>query len=280
MKAYKLTIAFALVSLQLSAQELMKVELKEGKTVEYKVEDVKRVYFDASSTTDESEIKTTSAIMWVGDKKNIEGDVKTASSLDDFVASVKDGVITANHTGATVIVVNEKHPIVVMVFSINNSISDPVLKWGAPKDTIKAKQKQGTLYEEDVKSLLYKNCGDATGIGYSFDDNGGLSLVGVFVPSSKGYSFTKYLKDRFFIYPEKQADGYYFGFDAYDPEKANTIIYYTPSGSTYQCIYVPASRLFENNARKKAIEKPVMDEKTINKLKEIYKLEVKNKSIE
>ena len=134
MKAYKLTIAFALVSLQLSAQELMKVELKEGKTVEYKVEDVKRVYFDASSTTDESEIKTTSAIMWVGDKKNIEGDVKTASSLDDFVASVKDGVITANHTGATVIVVNEKHPIVVMVFSINNSISDPVLKWGAPKD--------------------------------------------------------------------------------------------------------------------------------------------------
>lgn len=278
MKNLVITILLALSALQLNAQELMKVELNEGKTVEYKVSDIKRVYFDTKAD-DEDDIETTSAVLFVGDKKTIKGTVSTAESLNDFIASVDGNVIYANHAGATAILVNEKHVIVVLVFSSNNSIDDPVLKWGVPKDTVKAKQKQGTLFEEQDSALLYKDCGDATGMAYSFDKEGKLKMVLVLVPSKKGISFTNYLMDRFYIYPEKQKEGYYFGFDAYDPTKANTIIYYTPSGSTYQCIYVPAALVFKDkNARKKAAVEPKLDKDIITKLTDVYRSEIqKNK---
>ena len=155
MKAYKLTIAFALVSLQLSAQELMKVELKEGKTVEYKVDDVKRVYFDATSTTDESEIKTTSAIMFVGDTKIIEGDVKTTSSLDDFVASVKDGVIRAGIYGT------KQYP--------NKLLNDIVVKKGVNANTATFENRfiwtQEKL-EEEISRATTINCSKALVLSY------------------------------------------------------------------------------------------------------------------
>ena len=244
MKKLILALVLASMTILLQAQEVMKVELKKGETVEYKIDDISRVYFDTIVPSDDDDIKTNYLIMTVGDKKAIEGSVVTAISENDFVASVEGGVVTANHVGATVIVVNEKHPVIVMVFSIRNSIPDPVLKWGQPKDTIMAYHTSGTIEKNEDNALSYKNCGDATLIGYTFDDNGGLNGALIAVSSNKSSTFLYYLRDRYFIYPERQSDGSYMGFDGYDKEHIKTVILYYPNSN--MCVYMPYSSLSDN----------------------------------
>ena len=244
MKKFISAMVLASMAILLQAQEVMKVELKKGETVEYKVDDISKVYFETVTQSDDDDIKTDYLIMTVGDKKSIEGSVVTAISENDFVASVEGVVVTANHVGATIIVVNEKHPVIVMVFSIRNSIPDPVLKWGQPKDTIMAYHTSGTIEKNEDNVLSYKNCGDATQIGYTFDDNGGLNGALVAVASNKSSTFLYYLRDRYFIYPEKQSDGGYLGFDGYDNEHIKTVIVYYPNSNA--CVYMPYSSLSYN----------------------------------
>lgn len=240
------TLVLAMVAMMLQAQEVMKVELKEGKTVEYKVEDVQRVYFDTITPSEEDDIKTNYLVMFVGDKGSIEGTVVTATSENEFVASVDGNVVTANHTGATVIVVNEKHPVIIMVFSLRTSIPDPVLKWGEPKDTIKAHHTKGSIYKDEPNSLIYRNCGDAQAIGYTFDENGKLSGAALSVASSKALTLLNYLTDRYLIYPELMGDGYYLGFDGYDKEHIKTVISYYPDDN--MCLFIPYSK-FKSDSR-------------------------------
>lgn len=253
MKKVMLTMVLAAIGMLLQAQEVMKVELKKGETVEYKVDDVKRVYFDTVTPSEEDDIKTDYLIMFVGDKEAIVGTVVTATSENDFVASVKGNTVTANHAGATFLIVNEKHPVIIMVFSLKTSIPDPVLKWGEPKDTIKAHHKSGSIYKDDDQTLIYKNCGDATAIGYSFDKNGKLSGAAITVPSSKSATFLSYLTDRYLIYPEKQSDGSYLGFDGYDEEHITTVISYNPSDN--MCLYLPYSKFKKESESRKNLSR-------------------------
>lgn len=259
MKKYILTLVFTSIAMLLQAQEVMKVELKDGETVEYKVDNIKRVFFDTITSTEDDDIKTSYLVMFVGDKEKIEGTVVTATSENDFVASVKNDVVTANHVGATVIIVNEKHPVIIMVFSIRTSIPAPVLKWGEPKDTIKAHHTKGTIDKDEDKTLTYKNCGDAKMIGYFFDDDGKLESAAISVASSKSTTLLNYLMDRFLIYPEKQGDGYYLGFDGYDEKHIKTVIMYYPKND--MVIYFPYSRFSNNESKSRAyISKMIQNE--------------------
>lgn len=250
MKKTMLTVVFVMIALLLQAQEVMKVELNKGETVEYKVDDIKRVYFDTKTPGEEDDIKTDYLVMFIGDQKKIEGTVVTATSENDFVASVKDNIVTANHVGATIIFVNEKHPVIIMVFSLNTSIPDPVLKWGEPKDTIKAHHTKGTIDKDTDTALTYKNCGDASLIGYTFDADGKLYGALISVTSSKYLVLYNYLKERYYIYPEKQSDGGYLGFDGYDKEHIKTVIMYYPSSNS--CAFMSYSMFLkdESKARK------------------------------
>lgn len=246
------TLVLVMAAMLLQAQEVMKVELKKGETVEYKVDEVQRVYFDTIiPSEEEDDIKTTYLIMFVGDKKSIEGTVNTAVSENDFVASVSGNVVTASHTGATIIVVNEKHPVIIMVFSLNTSIPDPVLKWGEPKDTIKAHHTKGTIYKDDATSLYYKNCGDAQAIGYTFDENGKLKGAALSVASSKSTTLLNYLLDRYLIYPELQDGEYYLGVDGYDEKHITTIVSYYPKDN--MCIFIPYSKSKEKGSESREI---------------------------
>ena len=236
MKKYILTLVFAAIAMILQAQEVMKVELKEGGTVEYKVDNIKRVFFDTVTPTEDDDIKTDYLIMFVGDKEKIEGTVVTATSENTFVASVNGNTVTANHVGVTFILVNEKHPVIIMVLSLNTSIPNPVLKWGAPKDTIKAHHTTGTIDHDDDTMLTYKNCGDALAIGYYFDENGKLILAGLSVKASKSQTLLNYLLDRYIIYPEKDSNGNYYGLNGYDKEHITTAIMYNPSNNT--CAFI------------------------------------------
>ena len=245
MKKSILTLVIASIVMLLQAQEVMKVELKDGKSVEYKLDDINRVYFDTVSTSDEDNIKTDYLTMFVGDKGNIEGTVITATSENDFIASVNGNVVTANHVGVTYIIVNEKTIVLIMVFSLYNSFPDPVLKWGEPKDTIKAHHKTGTMDKDDPQLLSYKNCGDASSIRYLFDDDGKLKAAGMQAKSGKSIAFIKYLQERYFIYPEKIGD-YYMGFDGYDKEHIKNYIAYYPD--TDACIFMPYSSTTDNSS--------------------------------
>ena len=241
MKTYILLIAMALFAIRMSAQvEVMKVETKDGKITEFKVDDVAKVSFDTKTTSDD-DITTIYLIMWVGDKKNIEGTVVSAISENDFVASVNGNQVTANHAGATVIMVNEKHPVAILVYSNYTTIPDPVLRWGEPKDTIKAHHTKGTIDKDEANALSYKNCDDAELIGYTFDDNGGLNGAVITVSSSKSMTLYNYLKERYYIYPEKQSDGGYLGVDGYDAEHIKTMIVYYPASNA--CYFLPYSSL-------------------------------------
>ncbi len=258
MKKIMLTMVLAMITMLIQAQEVMKVELKKGETVEYKVDDIKRVYFDIKTPSDDDDIKTNYLIMYVGDKEEIEGTVVTATSENDFVASVEGNVVTANHKGSTVIVVNEKHPVIIMVFSLRTSIPDPVLKWDEPKDTIKAYHTKGTIYQDDDETLVYQNCGDAKMIGYTFDEEGKLSSAAVGVESSKALTLLYYLRDRYYIYPEKQSNGYYLGFDGYDEQHIKTVIMYSTSDNL--CVFLPYAKYANNNSESRKIFSKIMDD--------------------
>lgn len=250
MKKIMLTMVLVSIAMLLQAQEVMKVDFVNGETVEYKVDDIKKVYFETKTPGNEDDITTNYLIMYVGDKKEIEGTVITATSENEFVASVTGSTVKANHVGATFIMVNENHPVLIFVYSKYTSIPDPVLKWGAPKDTIKTHHKKGTIDKDEANTLTYKNCGDALLIGYTFDDNNKLNAAIVGVSSSKSTLFLNYLLDRYLIIPEMQSDGCYLGADAYDTDHMTTVIMYYPSDN--YCIYIPYSK---NNSRETISQK-------------------------
>lgn len=195
----------------------------------------------------EKPINTSSVVLFVDDTKVIEGDISISKSENSFIASVEHNIITANHVGQTSIVVNEKYKIPVTVTpQYLIMTSDPILDWGITKDEVKSRWKLGTLDEKD-NILGYHDCGDATLVGYSFE-NGKLNGVTIAVPMSKGIKFTKYLTERFFIDP-REIEEQYVGFDAYTLKDAKTSILYDVSGKykigstkVYVCTYMPANR--------------------------------------
>ena len=64
MKTFNLSIMLAFAAMQLNAQEVMKVELKGGTTVPYKVEDIKRVYFETNPSSDEVTVTPSSVSLY------------------------------------------------------------------------------------------------------------------------------------------------------------------------------------------------------------------------
>ena len=160
------------------------------------------ISFVSCSSDDDSDdgITTTSVTLFAGKTKTLEGNVREIVSANEFVATVKDNVITGNHVGETVVTVNGKYKISVSVIPFSNIMNDPVTEWGASKETVKAKQKQGTLSADEDEILVYQNCGDASLVAYSFE-NGKLSTVLVRMPISKTSSYTDYLMERFAFYP-------------------------------------------------------------------------------
>ena len=194
-----------------------------------------------SSDDDEESINTSPITVYAGSTYNIEGDVNSAVSSNEFVAIVEKNKVTGNHVGEAYVTVNSKHKIPVTVRPKYLIMDDPITDWGASKATIKQKQTQGTLKQDASDMLIYENCGDAEYMGYSFK-NGKLAGIVVTIPMSKMTAYTNYLKERFAFIPEQFENYTFFGFDAYTLEESTTVaalsIYDT---QTLSCVYMPTA---------------------------------------
>ena len=63
MKKYISTLMLASIAMLFQAQEVMKVELKGGNTIEYKVDNVNRVYFDTNTSDEDLPVETEAVII-------------------------------------------------------------------------------------------------------------------------------------------------------------------------------------------------------------------------
>ena len=212
------------------------------------------VGFTACSSDDGDDGIDTSPITLFADKtKTIAGNVSYMISANEFVATVENNVIKGSHVGETTITVNGKHKIPVSVIPFYNIMDDPITEWGASKATVKAKQKQGTLFRETTDAIGYQNCGDASIVAYSFE-NGKLKSVVVMMPTSKTSSYTGYLKERFAFYPGQFSNYTFLGIDAYSLSSAKTVVALSVyDSSNLSCVYMPAEK-FNSNSSAKILE--------------------------
>ena len=194
-----------------------------------------------SKDDDGESINTSPITVYAGSTYNIEGDVNSAVSSNEFVAIVEKNTVTGNHVGETTITVNSKHKIPVTVRPKYMIMNDPVTDWGASKATIKQKQTQGTLRQETNDMLAYENCGDADLMGYSFK-NGKLAGIVVMVSISKMDAYINYLKERFAFLPEQYENYTFLGFDAYTLAQSTTVAALSIYNTDYMsCVYMPTA---------------------------------------
>ena len=194
-----------------------------------------------SSDDDKDSINTSPITVYAGSKYNIEGDVNSAVSSNEFVALVEKNQVTGNHVGETSITVNSKHKIPVTVRPKFMIMDDPVTDWGASKTTIKQKHKQGTLKQETSDMVAYEKCGDADMVAYSFK-NGKLAGIVVMMAMSKMNAYVDYLTERYAFLPEQYENYTFLGFDAYSLEQSTTVAALSIYNTQYlSCVYMPTA---------------------------------------
>lgn len=194
-----------------------------------------------SSDDDEESINTSPITVYAGSTYNIEGDVNSAVSSNEFVALVEKNTVTGNHVGETSITVNSKHKIPVTVRPKYMIMDDPVTDWGASKTTIKQKHTQGTLLQETNDMLAYEKCGDAAMVAYSFK-NGRLAGIIVMMAMTKMTAYINYLKERFAFLPEQYENYTFLGFDAYTLAQSTTVAALRIYNTDYlSCVYMPTA---------------------------------------
>ena len=194
-----------------------------------------------SSDDNEENINTAPIIVYAGGTYNIEGDVNSAVSSNEFVVLVEKNEVTGNHVGEASITVNSKYNIQVNVRPRYMIMDNPVTDWGASKATIKQKHKQGTLKQETSDMLAYEKCGDADMVAYSFK-NGKLAGIVVMMAMSNMTAYTNYLKERFAFFPEQHENYTFLGFDAYTLEQSTTVVALSIYNTQYlSCVYMPTA---------------------------------------
>lgn len=148
---------------------------------------------------DNTKLSQTSYTMYSEDTQDIKGSNLSDivwSSENEFVATVKNNVITGQLVGKTTVKSATKN----MTFSVEvkpryNTYEEPYLYWGASKSAIKAKY--GTPISEDANSLVYQTSNpDAPMMIYMFE-NGKMSSAGVVCEVSIADELGDFLVERY-----------------------------------------------------------------------------------
>lgn len=148
---------------------------------------------------DNTKLSQTSYTMYHEDTQEIKGSNLSDivwSSENEFVATVKNNVITGQYVGKTTI----KSTIENMSFSVEvkpkyHTYEEPYLDWGASKSAIKAKC--GTPKSEDTNSLLYQTSNSSAPIMLYVFENGKMSTCGVVCKISTAYELGDFLVERY-----------------------------------------------------------------------------------
>lgn len=121
-------------------------------------------------------------------------------SDNDFVASVKNGIVTANHAGKTKIFCKKGNDVAECLVTVNPTVTlyeDPILEWGATPQYIKEKLGDKAEYLS-LDQIQYKSSNVTTTI-YMFE-NKELKSVGVRAVLSKYEELGNHLKQRYYCF--------------------------------------------------------------------------------
>ncbi len=141
------------------------------------------------------------------------GDDIQWTSDNEYIASVKNRIISAHRVGTTIISGGE-HEFNVTVEPTLILYNDPCLNWGASISKVKSFMSGYELMGSDSEALLYKGQLYADYIGYIFN-NGKLSTTSVYVPSNYSEEVSDFLAEKY-IYAVYDEDEGYIGFVSVD----------------------------------------------------------------
>lgn len=148
---------------------------------------------------DNTKLSQTSYVMYHGDKQSINGSNCSDivwNSENEFVATVKNNVITGQYVGKTTVKSATKN----MIFSVEVKprhflFEEPCLDFGASKAEIKSKR--GTPTKEDATGLIYETGNANVPIELYAFQNGELYTCGVVCKLSAGNTLVDFLTERY-----------------------------------------------------------------------------------
>lgn len=147
---------------------------------------------------DNTKLSKTSYSLYHEENQEIEGTNVSGlvwDSENEFVATVKNGVITGQFVGKTMVKSSKNLSFTAEVKPRYHTYEEPSLDWGASKATIKAKY--GTPYSENATGLIYKTTNSNAPIMMFVFENNKMSNCGVVCKISTASQLADFLLERY-----------------------------------------------------------------------------------
>ena len=148
---------------------------------------------------DSTKLSQTSYTMYHEATQAVEGSNLSGlewNSENEFVATVKDNVITGQYVGKTIVKSSTKN----LSFSVEikpkyNMYEEPCMDWGASKSAIIAKY--GTPERETSDAILYKTSNVKAPLMVFVFNNGKMTTCGVVCETLSAYELSDFLLERY-----------------------------------------------------------------------------------
>ncbi len=185
----------------------------------------------------EDEPNYTNQIMVVGETYTIPGKSMDWVSDNDLIASISNGIVTAEHVGETVIR-NGSKSFKVTVTAQYNTFKEPYMNFGASMSSVKNYMSGYTLNKELSDALLYDGKFPVMYYMYTFK-NAGMYLSSAILKASSvdADDMVAFLQERY-VFVTMDEEEYYFAF--LSPDKKMMVVLYLDtlnSQVVYEVIY-------------------------------------------
>ena len=185
---------------------------------------------------EEDEPNYANQMMEAGDTYTIPGKIKDWASDNELIASVSNGIVTAERVGETIIRSGSKS-FKVSVTGKYNTFKEPYTQWGASQSVVKSYMTGYTLFKETNEVLYYTGLNKEMGYGYSFTNSAlSSSYVILQMTSVTSDEMVAYLAERY-VYVTMDEDDYYFGFVTPDKKTIVILQLQSNSGQLYYFVY-------------------------------------------
>jgi len=192
--------------------------------------------FVSCGSDEEDEPNYANQTMVAGDTYTIPGKIKDWASDNELIASVSNGIVTAERVGETIIRSGSKS-FKVSVTGKYNTFKEPYTQWGASQSAVKSYMTGYTLFKETNEVLYYTGLNKEMGYGYSFTNSAlSSSYVILQMTSVTSDEMVAYLAERY-VYVTMDEDDYYFGFVTPDKKTIVILQLQSNSGQLYYFVY-------------------------------------------
>ena len=192
--------------------------------------------FVSCGSDEEDEPNYANQTMVAGDTYTIPGKIKDWASDNELIASVSNGIVTAERVGETIIRSGSKS-FKVSVTGKYNTFKEPYTQWGASQSAVKSYMTEYTLFKETNEVLYYTGLNKEMGYGYSFTNSAlSSSYVILQMTSVTSDEMVAYLAERY-VYVTMDEDDYYFGFVTPDKKTIVILQLQSNSGQLYYFVY-------------------------------------------